>query len=45
MDTDKGWLLPPERLSDGTPKEWTDSIGRLALKAVVELQIRDLLRR
>ena len=44
MDTDKGWLLPPERLSDGKPKDWTDAIGRLCLKAVVELQIKDLLR-
>ena len=44
MDTDKGWLLPPERLSDGKPKEWTDAIGRLCLKAVVELQIKDLLK-
>lgn len=44
MDTDKGWLLPPERLPNDTPKEWMDHMGRLCLKAAVEVQLKDLLK-
>jgi hypothetical protein len=40
MDTDKGWILPPERLLDGKAMDCTDWIGRLCLKAVVDVQIR-----
>ncbi|MBR4474954.1 MAG: hypothetical protein IKS55_15135 [Oscillospiraceae bacterium] len=43
MDADKGWLLPPERFSDGTPKDRMDSIGRLGLKAAVQIHLKDLL--
>ena len=44
MDTDKGWLLPPERFPDGTPIEWADSIGRLAMKAIVLMYLKELLK-
>ena len=44
MDTDKGWLFKEERLFDDKPKDCTDWIGRLCLKAVVEVQIKDLLK-
>ena len=40
MDTDKGWLFKEERLFDDKPKDCTDWIGRLCLKAVVEVQIQ-----
>ena len=43
MGTDKGWLLPPARFPDDSPKEWMDSIGRLCLKAAVQVQLQDLL--
>ena len=44
MDTDKGWILPPEHFSDGTPKDCADSILRLCLKGVVEMQLKEALR-
>ena len=45
MVTDeKNWLMPQERLSDGTPKEWTDWIYRLSLKLCVELKLKELLK-
>ena len=44
MDADKGWLLPQERMFEDKPKDCTDSIGRLSLKAVIELQLKDLLK-
>ena len=43
MGTDKGWLLPPARFPDDSPKEWMTSIGRLCLKAAVQVQLQDLL--
>ena len=42
MDIDKGWLLPPERLFEDQPKDWTDETGRVCLKAVVEAQLKEL---
>ena len=44
MDTDKGWLLPPERMFEGKPKDWTDSTARLCLKAAVQVHLLDLAR-
>ena len=43
MDADKGWLLPQERMFEDKPKDCTDSIGRLSLKAAVQVQLQDLL--